>query len=57
MSMNYNEALKNYLKDYGSLEQKGHEELALWDEYLIYSVMFGQNKEIVKEIKEKYFEK
>ena len=51
------EGLKNYLKDFSSLDRKKLEDLILWDEYLIYSVLFNQNKSIVKEIYNKYFEK
>lgn len=49
------EGLKKYLKDYSFLSERESKELELWDEYLIYSVMFGQNKKIIEEY-EKYFE-
>lgn len=48
------EGLKNYLNDYSMLEDRNKEEIAIWEEYLIYSVMFGQNKKIEEEIKRKY---
>lgn len=47
------EGLKNFLKDFSLLNEKEKKDIELWDRYLIYSVMFGQNKEIVKDF-EKY---
>jgi len=47
--------LKNYLEDFSSLEKKDIEHLIIWDEYLIYSVLFNQNKKIVEEIYQDYF--
>ena len=49
------EGLKNYLKDYSMLDERESKELELWDEYLIYSVMFGHNQKIIEEY-EKYIE-
>ena len=49
------EGLKNYLKDYSMLSEREAKEVELWEDYLIYSVMFGQNKKIVEEY-EKYIE-
>ena len=43
------EGLKNFLKDFSTLDQKTQEQLVLWDEYLIYSVLFEQNEKIVSE--------
>lgn len=43
------EGLKKYLEDYSLLDEREVSALALWDEYLIYSVMFGQNKKIIDE--------
>ena len=48
------EGLKNYLKDFSSLDEKSINDIMLWDEYLIYSVMFAQNKNITKKILGKY---
>lgn len=42
------EGLKNYIKDYSLLNERSAEELTLWDEYLIYSVLFGENKTIIE---------
>ena len=47
------EGLKNFLEEYSSLENKSAEELALWEDYLIYSVMFNQNEKIIKQYQEK----
>lgn len=48
------EGLKNFLKDYTLLSQREQHEIALWDKYLVYSVMFGQNKGIVKDFEKFY---
>ncbi len=40
------QGLKNYIKDFSSLDNKAKEEIQLWDDFLIYSVMFGLNKQI-----------
>lgn len=47
------EGLKNFLKDFSALDERTQEQLVLWDEYLIYSVLFEQNKKITAEY-EKY---
>ena len=45
------EGLKQYIKDYSLLNEKEQNDLMLWDEYLIYSVIFDINStEIVEEI-------
>jgi len=41
--------LKNYLKDFSIMDNRLSNELKLWDEYLIYSVLFNQNQKIIKE--------
>ena len=43
------EGLKNYLKEFSVLHKKDAAEVELWDDYLIYSVMFGHNKNIIDE--------
>ena len=48
------EGLKNYLKDFSSLHEKDEKSLALWEDYLIYSVIFSQNTIVVKNIWNKY---
>lgn len=47
------DGLKKYLNDYSNMSERNAEEIELWEDYLIYSVMFGQNKKVVKEY-EKY---
>lgn len=44
------EGLKNYLNNFSLLNEKDKEELMLWDEYLIYSVIFGLNNKIIKDL-------
>lgn len=39
--------LSNLLKDFSVMDIRDKEELVLWEDYLIYSVMFGINKKIV----------
>lgn len=48
------EGLKNYLKDYSLIHEKNEESLNLWEDYLIYSVIFNQNTTIIKSICDKY---
>ena len=45
------EGLKKYLKNYSLLNDKEKDALNLWDEYLIYSVMFEHNKKIIEDMK------
>lgn len=47
------EGLKNYLKDFTMLDKRSKDELILWEDYLIYSVIFSQNKIVVQEFQEK----
>lgn len=47
------EGLKKYIKEYSLLDKKGYKDIIIWENYLIYSVISGQNKEIVNEIKKK----
>lgn len=49
------EGLKHFLKDFSSLDEREKKEIVLWNDYLIYSVMFNQNKKIVNDISNKYF--
>lgn len=44
------EGLKNYIKGYSLLSEKDKEQLILWDEFLIYSVMFNQNKKVLYDV-------
>ena len=45
------EGLKNYLKDFGNFEDKSSKDLVLWEDYLIYSVMFNINTKTINEYK------
>lgn len=49
------EGLKIYLKDYTLLHEQERESVAIWEDYLAYSVLFNQNKKIIEEYK-KYIE-
>lgn len=44
------EGLKNYIKKYSLLKEKEKEQLKLWDEYLIYSVMFNENTKVLEDV-------
>ena len=44
------EGLKNYIKDFSILDEREQQELMIWDEYLIYSVLFNQNQKIVDDL-------
>lgn len=45
------EGLKQYIKDYSMLSQAEKETLEIWEEYLLYSIIFDMNRtEIVEEI-------
>ena len=48
------EGLKNCLKDFSTLHEKDENSLTLWEDYLIYSVIFNQNTKIIKNICDKY---
>ena len=47
------EGLRKYLVDFSRIEEKSKEQLAIWEEYLVYSVFLGINTGIVDEICEK----
>jgi len=44
------EGLKKYMIDYSLLNEKSKNELIIWEEYLIYSVIFDLNDTIVQEM-------
>lgn len=44
------EGLKKYIKDYSSMDERKKEEINIWEDYLIYSVIFGENTQIVKDV-------
>lgn len=43
--------LKNFLKDFSNMKDTNKEELMLWEYFLIYSVVFDINKEIINRMK------
>ena len=47
------EGLRKYVKDFSQLSESQYNEIVLWEDYLIYSVILGQNSKIVKEIMKK----
>ncbi len=47
-------ALKNYLKDYSLISERGEAELALWQYYLIYAVALDVNVKLEDALIEKY---
>ncbi len=48
------EGLRNYLKDYSRMNERSEDSLILWEDYLIYSVIFNQNTQIIKSMNDKY---
>lgn len=48
------EGLKNFINDFGNFKDRKSQELELWEEYLMYSVMFNQNKKVIGEY-QKFF--
>lgn len=44
------EGLRKYLIDYSEIKEKTKEEVILWEEYLVYSVMLGINKKVIEEV-------
>lgn len=47
------EGLRKYLTDFSQIEEKTKEQIVLWNEYLIYSVMFEINTKVVDEVYKK----
>lgn len=45
------EGLKYYIKDFTKLGTEESQNVMIWDDYLIYSVMFGINKKIIDQYK------
>ena len=44
------EGLRKYLVDFSKIEEKTQEQLILWEDYLIYSVMLGINTKVIDEV-------
>lgn len=47
------EGLRKYLIDFSKTEEKTKEQLILWEEYLIYSVILGINTKVIDEVYDK----
>ena len=47
------EGLKNFIEDFSILNEREKEEVIIWDDYLVYSVMFNDNNKIFEEYKNK----
>lgn len=46
--------LKNYIKDYSDLENRNIDEVILWEEYLIYAIIFNLKGKLDKDATELY---
>lgn len=46
------EGLKNYIKDFSVMNERDKKEITIWEDYLIYSVLFGINTKITNHILE-----
>jgi uncharacterized membrane protein len=46
--------LKNYIKDYSMLSEKELKEIAIWDDYLIYAIIFNNTSKLNQEAMEFY---
>ena len=44
------EGLRKYLLDFSKIEDKNIEQLKLWEEYLVYSVILGINNNIIDDV-------
>lgn len=42
--------LRMFLKDYSDMKNKSLNELELWDEYMLYSIILNDNKKVQKEV-------
>ena len=46
--------LENFIKDFSRLDEKQVEEIKLWDDYIIYALMFNNNSKLNKDSKRLY---
>lgn len=46
--------LKNYLEDFTLLNERGIEEIALWQTYMMYALLLGIAEKLIKEMKKVY---
>lgn len=42
--------LENFLKDFSNIKERSKDEVNLWQDYLIYSILFNQNDDVSKDI-------
>ena len=42
--------LENFLKDFSNIKERSKDEINLWQDYLIYSILFNQNDDVSKDI-------
>ena len=42
--------MKRFLHDFSMLDEADKEAIGLWDEFLIYAVVLGENEKVVNEI-------
>ena len=47
------QGLNNFIKDFSNLDERDKKELVLWEDYLIYSVLFKNNKKIYREYRKR----
>lgn len=45
------QGLNNFIREFSNLDERNRNELVLWEDYLIYSVLFKNNNKIYKEYK------
>lgn len=50
------EGLKNYIQEYSMIKDKNSENIEIWEDYLIYSIIFNQNSKVIQEISDKYIQ-
>lgn len=43
------ESLRNYLRDFSQFNDRGVQDLVLWDRYLVYAAAFGMTKEVLQQ--------
>lgn len=46
--------LKNYIKDYSNLSESELKEITIWEDYLIYAIIFNNTSKLTKEAMEFY---
>ena len=49
ISLLNNSVILNNIDEYSLLKEKTSEDITIWEDYLIYSVIFNQNNDIIEE--------